>query len=77
MEIKITNKLKKLDSELIRHLISISNKEDKTIIVNKKYKDVYEIIKKGKTIYFEFNNINKVNHILEGLSYFGNKKMPV
>ena len=40
MEIKITNKLKKLDSELIRHLISISNKGDKSIFVNGKYSDV-------------------------------------
>ena len=75
MEIKITNKLKKLDSELIRHLISISNKGDKSIFVNRNYSDSYNIIKKNKTIYVDFKNINYTNHILEGLAYFGNKKI--
>ena len=75
MEIKITNKLKKLDSELIRHLISISNEGEKTIVVNRKYTDVYDIIKKNKTIYVDFKDIEKTNHIVEGLAYFGNKKI--
>ena len=75
MEIPITQELKKLDSGLIRHLISILNEPDKTIIINKQYSDVYAIIKKDKTIYVDFKDINKVNHIVEGLAYFGNTKI--
>jgi hypothetical protein len=74
MEIKITSKLKKLDSELITHLISIPN-DNNTIFINKKYKDVFNIIKKNKTIYIDFKNNERVNHIIEGLLYFGNKKI--
>ena len=75
MEIKITNKLKKLDSSLIRHLISLCDEEEKTITINKKYKDIYNIIKKNKTIFVDFKNIKYTNYILEGLAYFGNKKI--
>ena len=46
MEIKITNKLKKIDSTLI----SLCDEKEKTIFVNKKYLDVFNIIKKGKNI---------------------------
>ena len=73
MEIYITNRVKKLDSELIQHLITIPN--NNIIMINKKYLDVYNIIKKGKLIYLDFKDVEKVNHIVEGLAYFGNKKI--
>ena len=75
MEIKINKNLKKIDSELIKHLISISDEKENTIVVNRKYLDVFKIIKKNKTIYINFKNVNRVNHIIEGLAYFGNKKI--
>ena len=40
---EITNKLKNLDSELIRYLISISNEGDKTIIINKQYSEFMQL----------------------------------
>ena len=70
MEISITNKLKKLDSSLIKYLITNHNN---TITINRKYIDIYNIIKKGKTIYIDFKNIEKTTHIVHGLLYFDNK----
>ena len=74
MEITITEELKKLDSELITYLITIPNINN-TITINEKYIDVFKIIKKGKTIYVDFKDVKKCNHIVNGLSYFGNKKI--
>jgi hypothetical protein len=74
MEISITNKLKKIDSKLIIHLISIPNINN-TITINPNYLDVFNIIKKNKTIYVDFKDVNRVNHIIEGLLYFDNNKI--
>ena len=74
MEIDITDKLKTLDSELIQYLITIPNKNN-TITINKKYFDVYKIIKRGKILSFSVKNKKYLSHVVYGLSYFGNKKI--
>ena len=58
MEIKITNKLKTLDSELIQYLITIPNINN-TITINKQYFDVYNIIKKKIKLYLLILKIYK------------------
>ena len=61
MEIKITNKLKKIDSELIQHLITIPN-ENNTITIDNKYFDIFCFIKKNKKINIDFSDIKYTNY---------------
>ena len=75
LEIRITNRVKKIDSGLINYLISIRDENDSFIIVNKKYTDVYNIIKKNKYININFENIEYITYLVEGLLYFDNKKI--
>ena len=74
MEILITNKLKKIDSSLIKYLITIPNINN-TITISPEYYDIFKIIKRNKTMYIDFKNIEKTTHIVHGLLYFGNVKI--
>ena len=64
LEIRITNRLKNLDSGLINYLISIRDEND-----------IYNIIKKNKYINIHFENIEYITYLVEGLLYFDNKKI--
>ena len=73
MEIPITDEIRNLDSGLIQHLLL--DEEAKTIFINPEYLDIFKIIKKNKTIYVDFKDIEKTTRIVQGLAYFDNKKI--